>query len=227
MFSPPHLDIGARGKHRWLVPPSRSGGDLIFPNKCMFRNRWVTVDSGMPSSRRSTVPCPVIIGMIKRIARFSPFYRPRPRPLPRPRPRPRPGPPRPPPPPPRSAASFRALFLGLTESSMSRVSRGNESGRMIYRIVEPRMFIVSRVRGSWPRAVIFTVRSAVFICGETDVMVPCTIVPDTRVRECNVLASVCISYAEKGVGLRLRVEGWWFLVTIFQLNCHRFVGAFH
>jgi len=63
---------------------------------------------------------------------------------------------------------------------MRRVSRGSESGRMKYRIVDPRMFIVSRVMGSWPRGVIFTVRRAVFICGETDVMVPCTIVPEKR-----------------------------------------------
>ena len=60
---------------------------------------------------------------------------------------------------------------------MRRVSRGRESGRMKYRIVEPRMFMVSSEIGSCPLGVIFTVRSAVFICGDTDVMVPCTIVP--------------------------------------------------
>jgi hypothetical protein len=59
-----------------------------------------------------------------------------PRPLPRPPPPPRPPPmPRPLPPPlaprpPLSAASLRALFLGLGASSINRVSRGSESGRM-------------------------------------------------------------------------------------------------
>jgi len=37
--------------------------------------------------------------------------------------------------------------------------------------------MVSREMGSRPRWVILTVRSAVFICGETDVMVPWMIVP--------------------------------------------------
>jgi len=37
--------------------------------------------------------------------------------------------------------------------------------------------IVSRETGSRPRAVILTVRSAVFICGETLVMVPWIMVP--------------------------------------------------
>ena len=44
-------------------------------------------------------------------------------------------------------------------------------------MVEPRMLIVSSETGSLPRWVIFTVRSAVFICGETDAMVPLMIVP--------------------------------------------------
>lgn len=44
-------------------------------------------------------------------------------------------------------------------------------------MVLPRMFIESRATGSWARAVIFTLRSAVFICGDTLVMVPCTTVP--------------------------------------------------
>jgi len=51
-------------------------------------------------------------------------------------------------------------------------------------MVEPRMLIVSREMVS-PGAegferflvVIFTARRAVFICGETEVMVPCTMVP--------------------------------------------------
>lgn len=44
-------------------------------------------------------------------------------------------------------------------------------------MVLPRMFIESRATGSWARAVIFTLRRAVFICGDTLVMVPCTTVP--------------------------------------------------
>lgn len=55
---------------------------------------------------------------------------------------------------------------------MSRVSSGRESGRIKYRIVEPRMFMVSRAMESWPRAVILTVRRATFIWGVTDEMVP-------------------------------------------------------
>lgn len=64
------------------------------------------------------------------------------------------------------------------------MSSGNESGKMKYLIVEPRMLIVSREMVS-PGAegldrflvVILTARRAVFICGETDVMVPWTMVP--------------------------------------------------
>ncbi len=48
---------------------------------------------------------------------------------------------------------------------------------MKYRIVEPRMLMVSRETGSRPRWVILTVRKAVFICGETEAMVPLIIVP--------------------------------------------------
>lgn len=48
---------------------------------------------------------------------------------------------------------------------------------MKYRIVEPRMFMVSREMGSCPLGVILTVRSAVFICGETEEIVPWTMVP--------------------------------------------------
>lgn len=44
-------------------------------------------------------------------------------------------------------------------------------------MVEPRMFIVSREMGSWPLMVILTVRRAVFIWGETEAMVPWTMVP--------------------------------------------------
>lgn len=42
------------------------------------------------------------------------------------------------------------------------------------------MFMVSSEMGSWPLAVILTVFNAVFIWGETDVMVPCTMVPFRR-----------------------------------------------
>lgn len=52
---------------------------------------------------------------------------------------------------------------------------------MKYRIVEPRMFMVSREMGSWPLAVILTVRRAVFIWGETEAMVPWTMVPASSV----------------------------------------------
>lgn len=39
------------------------------------------------------------------------------------------------------------------------------------------MFMASSWTGSWPLGVILTFRREVFICGETDVMVPCTMVP--------------------------------------------------
>lgn len=66
---------------------------------------------------------------------LMPFYlalvlpQPQPQPLPRPRPRPLPRPPPRPRPRPRSV-SLRALFLGFGASSISRVSRFSESGRM-------------------------------------------------------------------------------------------------
>lgn len=44
-------------------------------------------------------------------------------------------------------------------------------------MVEPRRLMVSRETGSRPLGVIFTVRSEVFICGDTEVMVPWRIVP--------------------------------------------------
>lgn len=49
------------------------------------------------------------------------------------------------------------------------------------------MFMVSSGIGSWPRGVILTVRSAVFICGETDVMVPWMMVPGACVRELEII----------------------------------------
>lgn len=47
-------------------------------------------------------------------------------------------------------------------------------------MVEPRRLMVSREMGSRPRCVILTARSAVFICGDTDVMVPWMMVPGRR-----------------------------------------------
>jgi hypothetical protein len=60
---------------------------------------------------------------------------------------------------------------------MSSVSSGNESGRIMYRTVEPRTVIESRVTVSRFLAVYLTARSATFMRGETEVMVPLTIVP--------------------------------------------------
>lgn len=60
---------------------------------------------------------------------------------------------------------------------MRSVSRGRLSGRMKYLIVEPRMLIVSKASVSRFLGVILTVRSAVFICGDTEAIVPCTMVP--------------------------------------------------
>lgn len=39
------------------------------------------------------------------------------------------------------------------------------------------MFMASSCTGSWPLGVILTLRRDVFICGETDVIVPWTMVP--------------------------------------------------
>jgi len=67
---------------------------------------------------------------------------------------------------------------------MSNVSSGKLSGKMKYRMVEPRMLMVSREMGSdvggpddRVLGVIFTVRNEVFMVGETAVMVPWTMVP--------------------------------------------------
>jgi hypothetical protein len=130
---------------------------------------------------------------LKSIHGVSPIARRVPqKPLPRPRPPPRPPPPRPPPPlpppprgpprpggpprPPRSA-SFLALFFGFGASSMRSVSRGRESGRMIYRMVDPRTVMESSVTVSRFLAVYLTARSAVFIFGETEAIVPLMMVP--------------------------------------------------
>lgn len=75
-------------------------------------------------------------------------------------------------------------------------------------MVDPRRLIVSSEIGSRPRWVIFTVRNAVFICGETEVMVPWMMVPVETINE--------ISRAiEQGVR------------TILQFNSDRFVRTFH
>ena len=95
------------------------------------------------------------------------------------------GPPRPPRSPLAAPPSFLPLFFGFGVSSINRVSSGKLSGKIKYRIVLPRTVIVSRLivsPGSPGFAlrdfvVILTARSAVFICGETEVMVPWTIVP--------------------------------------------------
>ena len=67
---------------------------------------------------------------------------------------------------------------------MSKVSKGSESGNMIYLIVDPLILMVSSeiVSPGAPGLLLFlvvilTARNAVFIWGETDVMVPFTIVP--------------------------------------------------
>jgi hypothetical protein len=66
---------------------------------------------------------------------------------------------------------------------------------------------VSREIGSRPRCVILTVRRAVFICGETDVIVPWIIVP-VAIRE---------------------VQGCQYggLHAILELNCNSLVRTFH
>lgn len=60
---------------------------------------------------------------------------------------------------------------------MRSVSNGNESGRIMYRTVEPRTVIVSSVTVSRPLGVYLTALRATFMRGETEVMVPFTIVP--------------------------------------------------
>jgi hypothetical protein len=60
---------------------------------------------------------------------------------------------------------------------MRSVSRGSESGRMMYRIVDPRTVMESSVTVSRFLAVYLTARSAVFIFGETEAIVPLMMVP--------------------------------------------------
>ena len=54
-------------------------------------------------------------------------------------------------------------------------------------MVEPLRLMVSREIGSRPRCVILTVRRAVFICGETEVIVPWMIVPSRTLGEGNAM----------------------------------------
>jgi hypothetical protein len=51
---------------------------------------------------------------------------------------------------------------------------------MMYRTVEPRTVIVSRVTVSRPFGVYLTARSATFMRGDTEVMVPFTMEPVVR-----------------------------------------------
>ena len=78
-------------------------------------------------------------------------------------------------------------------------------------MVEPRMLMVSSETGSRPRWVILTVRSAVFICGETEAMVPWRIVPGGR-----EMLVACLMAS----GLPLRR-------TILEFNRDRLVCTFH
>ncbi len=108
-------------------------------------------------------------------------------PLPRPRPLPPPPPPPLPLPPPLMggpaplapllSVSFLALFFGLGVSSISSVSNGKLSGKMKYRISLPRTLIWSRLICEPPFGVIFAARRFVFICGETEAMVPWMMAP--------------------------------------------------
>lgn len=101
------------------------------------------------------------------------------------------------------------------------------------------MFMVSSGIGSWPLVVILTVRSAVFICGETEVMVPWMMVPGGSVSQSRTRCRVRIRMpCRTGGGDRGRVDGQTSPGspitkgegaehTIFELNGHRLVGAFH
>lgn len=71
------------------------------------------------------------------------------------------------------------------------------------------MLIVSRDMGSRPFGVIFTARRAVFICGDTEVMVPWRMVPKSYI------ISRSEHTAEDGV------------FTILELDRDGLVGAFH
>lgn len=73
---------------------------------------------------------------------------------------------------------------GLGVSSISSVSNGRDSGRIKYRMLFPRMLMYSRDIGSRLLIVILTPRRVVFIFGDTERIVPETIVPiSSSVRE--------------------------------------------
>lgn len=60
--------------------------------------------------------------------------------------------------------------------------------------------MVSSITVSWPFGVILTLRSAVFICGLTDEMVPCTMVPFLSSIVTVSLAHFMRNLAEEGDG---------------------------
>jgi hypothetical protein len=161
-----HMSIpSARDFHRALYRPSVYDSNRV-PWGCPF------VRSLVSRGRRRNI-------MTITMASLDQNPRPRPLPLPRPPLPPRPGPPLTPPPRPLSV-SLRALFLGFGASSMSSVSSGKPSGRMMYLISLPRMLIWSREMGSPPLGVILATRRLVFICGLTEAMVPRMVVPVAR-----------------------------------------------
>ena len=119
---------------------------------------------------------------------------------------------------PRSACSLRALFFGFGASSTNKVSSGSESGRMKYLISLPLTLMWSRLICTPPFGVIFAVRRLVFICGETEAMVPWMIVPvdssqDPSNRQYSIYPS---AHAPDGVGH-----------TGLQLDCNSLVRALH
>jgi hypothetical protein len=74
-------------------------------------------------------------------------------------------------------------FFGLGVSSTNRVSRFNESGRIKYRTLLPRMLSVSRLTGLRPLSVIFTVFKCVFMLISTPNASNCTTPERERERE--------------------------------------------
>jgi hypothetical protein len=89
------------------------------------------------------------------------------------------------------------------------------------------MFMVSREMGSWPLGVILTVRSAVFICGETEEMVPWMMVPGTKLAGSSRMATDSTTGVESRRPSNRMVRKGVVCHTIFQLNRHRLVGALH
>jgi hypothetical protein len=101
----------------------------------------------------------------------------------------------------------RAVSVLATAQISRRIS---VQTRIKYRIVLPRMFMLSSGTASCPLAVILTLRSAVFICGDTLVIVPCTTVPTTlRQSSSNEIQTVKLQ------------------PTILKLDRNRFVRALH